>query len=156
MLKRWFRCLPAGLILAALVMAILWLAQPRSFSEVARLQETTSLYVYTTDETPQRNLLESQPERDEAEPLLMLLESGTLRLKGFCRTISWETDQSLYHLYLDTWSPEGEWQGYASLALRSDGMLYKSVGEWGYLRYELSGCDMDAVLAELAALPGMT
>lgn len=155
MLKRWLRCLPAGFLLAAVVLLLLWLNQPRSFSEVAGVGENSYFSVSTTDNTPQRELMEAWPEREEIEPLLSLLESGEVHWKGFRRNITWEADQSLYHLYVDTWSPEGDWQGNTGLALRSDGMLYKTVGEWGYLWYEVSGCDLPAVLAELEALTGM-
>lgn len=155
MLKRWLRCLPAGFLLAAVVLLLLWLNQPRSFSEVAGVGENSYFSVYTIDNTPQRELMEAWPEREEIEPLLSLLESGEVHWKGFRRNITWEADQSLYHLYVDTWSPEGDWQGNTGLALRSDGMLYKTVGEWGYLWYEVSGCDLPAVLAELEALTGM-
>ena len=155
MLKRWLRCLPAGLILAALVMALVWLTLPRSFADVAGLGERSELYVHTWDAEAPHEVRESQPEPEAAESLLALLKSGSVRLKGFRRTIYWEKDQSLYHLQLHAYSAEGEWQGATHLALRSDGMLYKTAGEWGYLWYELSGCDMNAVLAELEALPGM-
>ena len=57
MLKRWLRCLPAGFLLAALVLLLLWLNQPRSFSEVAGIEENTVFSVYTTAETPQRELM---------------------------------------------------------------------------------------------------
>ena len=155
MLKRWLRCLPAGFLLAALVLLLLWLNQPRSISEVAGIEENTVFSVYTTAETPQRELMMAHPEREEIEPLLSLLESGTVRWKGVCRTITWETDQRLYHIYVEAYSPEGEWLKSVSLDLRSDGAFYRMVGEWGYLRYELSGCDMSAVLMELEALTGM-
>ena len=152
MLKRWLHYLPAGLILAALVMAAVWLTLPRSFPDVFNLGENCALYVHTWQEG---RLYESQPEQEEAEPLLMLLKTGEVRLKGFRRIIAAEPNQDLYHVNIDAYSSDGHWIGSIHLIVRSDGMLYKTAGNWGYFWYELSGCDMDAVLAELEALPGM-
>ena len=75
--QRWLRCLPAGLILPALVLLIVWLVQPRAFSDVIRSGGAEEFYVYTSSVETEHELLSVRPNREEMEPLLDLLKEGT-------------------------------------------------------------------------------
>ena len=55
--QRWLRCLPSGLILAALVLLIVWLVQPRAFSDVIRSDGAEEFYVYTSSVETEHELL---------------------------------------------------------------------------------------------------
>jgi len=146
--QRWLHCLPAGLILAALVLLIVWLVQPRALSNVIRSDGADEFYVYTSSVETEHELLSARPNREEMEPLLDLLKEGTLRLTGRSRMIQWQIEDTLYHLsfYL---GEDGVWVQDASFDLCTDGMVYISHDWLGYLCYELNGCDMEAVSAHL-------
>ena len=152
--QRWLRCLPVGLILAALVLLIVWLVQPRSFSDVIRSDGAEEFYVYTSSVETERELLSARPNREEMEPLLDLLKEGTLRLTGRSRTIQWQIEDTLYHLSFYH-GENGMWVQDASFDLCTDGMVYISHDWLGYLCYELSGCDMGAIGAQLEQMLGM-
>ena len=49
----------------------------------------------------------------------------------------------------------GMWVQDASFDLCTDGMIYISHDRLGYLCYELSGCDMEAVSSQLEQMLGM-
>lgn len=140
--QRWLRCLPAGLILAALVLVIVWLVYPRSFSDVICSDET------------EHELLSARPEHEEMEPLLDLLKEGTLRLTGRSRMIQWQTGDTLYHLSFYH-GEDGMWVQDTSFDLCTDGRIFISHDWLGYLCYELSDCDMEAINALLAQMLGM-
>ena len=152
--RRWLRCLPAGLILAALVLVIAWLVQPRAFSEVIHSDGADEFYIYTSEVETEHELLSARPEREEMEPLLDLLKEGTLRLTGRSRMIQWQAEDNLYHLSFYH-GEDGMWVQDASFALCTDGRVFVSHDWLGYLCYELSGCDLDAVDARLAQMLGM-
>lgn len=152
--QRWLRCLPAGLILAALVLAVVWLTQPRAFSDVIRSDGAVEFYIYTSEVETDHELLSARPERTEMEPLLDLLKAGTLRLSGRTRILQWQTEDTLYHLSF--YHGEGDaWVQDASFALCTDGMVYVSHDWLGYLCYELRGCDMEAIGGRLEQMLGM-
>ena len=146
--QRWLHCLPAGLILAALVLLIVWLVQPRAFSDVIRSDGADEFYVYTSSVETEHELLSARPNREEMEPLLDLLKEGTLRLTGRARMIQWQIEDTLYHLSF-CHGEDGVWVQDASFDLCTDGMVYISHDWLGYLCYELNGCDMEAVSAHL-------
>ena len=152
--RRWLRCLPAGLILAALVLVIAWLVQPRAFSDVIRSDGADEFYIYTSEVETEHELLSARPEREEMEPLLDLLKEGTLRLTGRSRMIQWQAEDNLYHLSFYH-GEDGMWVQDASFALCTDGRVFVSHDWLGYLCYDLSGCDLDAVDARLAQMLGM-
>ena len=152
--ERWLRCLPAGLILAALVLAAVWLTQPRAFSNVIRSDGATEFYVYTSAVENGHELLSARPDREGMEPLLDLLNEGTLRLRGRTRTIQWQMEDTLYHLSFYH-GEEDLWVQDASFALCTDGMVYISHDWLGYLCYELTGCDMEAADTCLMQMLGM-
>ena len=152
--RKWLRCLPAGLILAALVLVIAWLVQPRAFSDVIRSDGADEFYIYTSEVETEHELLSARPEREEMEPLLDLLKEGTLRLTGRSRMIQWQAEDNLYHLSFYH-GEDGMWVQDASFALCIDGRVFVSHDWLGYLCYELSGCDLDAVDARLAQMLGM-
>ena len=152
--QRWLRCLPAGMVLAALVLAVLWLVQPRAFSDVIRSGGATEFYLYTTDAETDHELLSVRPDREEMEPLLDLLNGGTLRLTGRTRILQWQVEDTLYHLSF--YHGEGDqWVQDASFELCTDGMVYVPHDWLGYLCYELSGCDLEAVDVRLEKMLGM-
>jgi len=146
--QRWLHCLPAGLILAALVLLIVWLVQPRALSNVIRSDGADEFYVYTSSVETEHELLSARPNREEMEPLLDLLKEGTLRLTGRSRMIQWQIEDTLYHLSFYH-GEDGVWVQDASFDLCTDGMVYISHDWLGYLCYELNGCDMEAVSAHL-------
>jgi len=152
--RRWLRCLPAGLILAALVLVIAWLVQPRAFSDVIHSDGADEFYIYTSEVETEHELLSARPEREEMEPLLDLLKEGTLRLTGRSRMIQWQAEDNLYHLSFYH-GEDGMWVQDASFALCTDGRVFVSHDWLGYLCYDLSGCDLDAVDARLAQMLGM-
>ena len=152
--QRWLHCLPAGLILAALVLLIAWLVQPRAFSDVIHSDGAEEFYVYTSSVETEHELLSGRPNREEMEPLLDLLKEGTLRLTGRSRMIQWQIEDTLYHLSFYH-GEDGMWVQDASFDLCTDGMIYISHDRLGYLCYELSGCDMEAVSSQLEQMLGM-
>ena len=154
MLKRWLRCLPAGFVLAAIVLAILWFVQPLDFSKIAPADSATEFYIYTTDAGASHELQDARPEKDTMAPLLELLNAGTVRLDGRSRSIQWASEDTLYHLsfYPDE---SGVWVRDADFALCTDGMLYVPHDWLGYIRYRLTNCDITAVDAELRQILGI-
>lgn len=154
MLKRWLQCLPAGLLLAAVVLTLVWLSQPRSFSDFFRVEQSTEFYIYTTSAGTHHELFEARPDREGIASLLELLETGSLRLKGRSRTIMWDAEETLFHLSF--YHGEGDqWIEDADFDLCTDGMVYVHHDWLGYLHYQLTGCDMDAVEVELSRLLGL-
>lgn len=152
--QRWLRCLPVGLILAALVLVIAWLVQPRAFSDVIRSDGAEEFYLYTSEVETEHELLSARPNREEMEPILDLLKEGTLRLTGRSRMIQWQAEDNLYHLSFYH-GEDGMWVQDASFDLCADGRIFVSHDWLGYLCYDLSGCDLDAVDARLAQMLGM-
>lgn len=152
--QRWLRCLPVGLILAALVLVIAWLVQPRAFSDVIRSDGAEEFYLYTSEVETEHELLSARPNREEMEPILDLLKEGTLRLTGRSRMIQWQAEDNLYHLSFYH-GEDGMWVQDASFDLCTDGRIFVSHDWLGYLCYELSGCDIEAVDARLAQMLGM-
>ena len=152
--QRWLRCLPAGLVLAALVLAIVWLVQPRAFSDVIHSDNAVEFYIYTTDFETDHELLSARPQREEMEPLLDLLKEGTLRLTGRTLILRWQSEDTLYHLSFYH-GEDGLWVQDASFGLCTDGMVYVPHDWLGYLCYELTGCDMEAINAQLGQMLGM-
>ena len=152
--QRWLRCLPAGLILAALVLVIAWLVQPRAFSDVIHSDGAEEFYLYTSSVETEHELLSARPDREEMEPLLDLLKEGSLRLTGRARTIQWQVEDTLYHLSFYH-GEGGMWVQDASFDLCTDGRIFVSHDWLGYLCYDLSGCDMEAVNALLAQMLSM-
>jgi len=152
--QRWLRCLPAGLVLAALVLAVLWLTKPRAFSDVIHSDGATEFYIYTSEVETEHELLSVRPDRKEMEPLLDLLKEGTLRLTGRTHILQWQMEDTLYHLSF--YHGEGDmWVQDADFALCTDGMVYVPHDWLGYLCYELTGCDMEAIKAQLEQMLGM-
>ena len=156
MLKRWLRYLPAGLILAAAVLALVWLVRPRSFTEFAPVEQSTEFYIYTTSaQVGGHEFREARPDREEIAPLLELLETGTLRLKGRARNIMWDAEETLFSLSFCHIEGTG-WVEDAGFDLCTDGMVYTHHDWLGFLAYELRGCDMDPIEAELLRLLGIS
>lgn len=156
MLKRWLRYLPAGLLLAAAVLVLVWLTRPQSFLEFAPVEASTDFYIYTTSaQVGGHEFREARPGREEMAPLLELLETGTLRLKGRARNIVWDAEETLFSLSFCRIEGNG-WLEDAGFDLCTDGMVYMHHDRLGFLTYELSGCDMDAIKAELLRLLGIS
>ena len=151
---RWLRCLPAGLVLAAVVLLIVWLVQPRPFSNVIHSDGAVEFYIYTSQVETEHELLSARPDREEMEPILDLLKEGTLRLTGRTRILQWQIEDTLYHLSFYH-GEDGVWVQDASFELCTDGMVYVPRDRLGYLCYELRGCDMEAVGKQLEQLLGM-
>ena len=63
--ERWLRCLPAGLLLAAIVLGVIWLAQPRAFLRFAPLDAATEIHIFTTDAGAVHALQEARPSQAE-------------------------------------------------------------------------------------------
>lgn len=155
MLKRWLNYLPAGLLLAAAVFVLMWLVRPQSFGEFAPVEQSTEFYIYTTGAGTTHELREAWPDQEEIAPLLALLENGIFRLKGRSRFIQWDAEETLFNLSF--YHGEGDrWVEDADFDLCTDGMVYVHRGWLGYLHYQLTGCDMDAVEAELLRLLGIS
>ena len=150
--QRWLRCLPAGLVLAAVVLLIVWLVQPRPFSNVIHSDGAVEFYIYTSQVETEHELLSARPDREEMEPILDLLKEGTLRLTG--RILQWQSEDTLYHLSFYH-GEEDVWVQDASFELCTDGMIYVSHDWLGYLCYELRGCDMEAINGRLEQMLGM-
>ena len=152
MLKRWLRWLPLGMLLAAMVLGFAWLKSPRNFSEFVPVEQVVEIYLYTTSaQAGEHKLYEARPERREAESLLTLLEPGTLRFKTRTRSILWDAEETLFNLAFVCAQEDGRTE-IVGLDLCSDGMAYFHHSWLGFLGYRLSGCDMDAVEAELLRL----
>ena len=152
--QRWLRCLPAGLVLAAVVLLIVWLVQPRPFSNVIHSDGAVEFYIYTSQVETEHELLSARPDREEMEPILDLLKEGTLRLTGRTRILQWQSEDTLYHLSFYH-GEEDVWVQDASFELCTDGMIYVSHDWLGYLCYELRGCDMEAINGRLEQMLGM-
>ena len=152
--QRWLRCLPAGFLLAAVVLGIVWLAQPRAFLQFAPLDKATEIHVYTTDAGETHAFQEARPSQAELEPLLEALSGAEVKPMGRSRNIRWEKEDTLYSLFAghdenDTWVVDADFD------LCTDGHLYVHKGWLGYLRYQLTGCDMVRVNTALAELVGI-
>ena len=153
MLKRWFRYLPAGLILAALTMALVWIARPHGFLDIMPMEQATSFYVWTT--SGQGQFYDAHPDREELEPLLELLEPAKLRLESRNSRIKWDRDE--WYFGFSCSRPEGGgWVEVAGFDLGTDGMVYTYHDRLGTLDYQLTDCDMDAIEAELLRLLGIS
>lgn len=154
MKERWLRCLPAGFLLAAIVLAIVWFVQPRAFSDVIHSDGAVEFYIYTPDVETDHELLSARPDREEMEPLLDLLGEGTLRLTGRTRILQWQIEDTLYHLSFYH-EGDGVWVQDAAFALCTDGMVYVPHDWFGYICYRLTDCDLEEVHAQLSCLLGM-
>lgn len=152
--QRWLRCLPAGFLLAAIVLGIVWLAQPRAFLRFAPLDEATEIHIYTTDAGEAHKLQEARPSQAELRPLLEVLSGAEVKLEGRSRNIQWRGEDTLYSLFAghdenDTWVVDADFD------LCTDGSLYVYKGWLGHLRYRLTGCDLERVNAALTELVGI-
>lgn len=155
--------LVAGLFLAALL-TLVWMARPRSFLDVFPVDEAESIYVWTSSGQYHEKLVfyDAHPEREELEPLLELLEPGKLRLvKCASRGNSYgPLDRNEWYFGFSCSSPDGAgWIEIAGFELGTDGRVdaYESwCKPWTNWTYQLSGCDMDAIEAELLRLLGIT
>lgn len=149
MLKRWLKYLPAGLLLAAAVLVLVWLGRPRSFGEFAPVEASTEFYIYTTSaQTGGHEFREARPGREEIALLLALLEEGNLRLTGRSRFIQWDAGETLFNLSFYH-GEDDRWVEDAGFDLCTDGTVYVHRDRLGYLHYRLTSCDMDAIEAEL-------
>ena len=154
MLKRWLKYLPAGLLLAAVVLVLAWLMRPRSFAEFAPAEHVAEVYLYTTSvHVDGHELYEAWPDREEVEPLLNLLEPGMLRFKSRSRQIEWEPEETLFHLAFVCEQEDGRTE-VVGIDLCTDGMVYIHHSWLGFIGYRLS-CDMDAIESELMRLLGI-
>jgi len=152
MLKRWLKCLPAGMVLAAVVLTLLWLGRPQSFAEFAPVEQSSEFYIYTTSaQTGSHEFREARPDLEEMTLLLELLETGSLRLKGRSRFIQWDAEETLFHLSFYH-GEDDRWVEDAGFDLCTDSMVYVHHDWLGYLHYQLTGCEMDAVETELLRL----
>ena len=147
MLRRWLRYLPAGILLAAVVLALVWLARPRSFGEVISLEPAAEYSILATDTG---ETWEAWPSQAEMESLLELLREGTLRLDGRSRSLAWGTEETMYRLYFydEAGLPE-------DFYLCTDGTVHIWHERLDFVHYQLNGCDMAALEAELSRLLGM-
>ena len=144
-----------GSLLAVLPICLLMGAlYSQPFADFANADRATEFDIYTTSAGAGHVFQESQPSREEMAPLLELLEAGSLRLDGRSRYIQWEQEDTLYHIFF--YHESGVWAEDAEFYLCTDGMVYVQHDWLGYIRYRLTGCDMEAVDAALRALPGMT
>jgi len=152
--QRWLRCLPAGLLLAALVLGAIWLAQPRAFLQFAPLDRSTEIHVHTTDAGEIHAFQEARPSQTELQPLLEELTPSRVKLAGRSRNIRWQKEDTLYSLFAGH-DEVGAWVVDAHFDFCTDGNLYVHKGWLGYLRYELIDCDLERVNAALAELMGI-
>lgn len=152
--QRWLRCLPAGLLLAALVLGIVWLTQPRAFLQFAPLDKATEIHLYTMDAGAGHAFREARPSQEELQPLLEALSGAEVKLVGRSRNIRWQQEDTLYSLFAGH-EENGAWVMDADLDICTDGYLYVYKGWLGNLRYRLTDCDMGRVNAALAKLVGM-
>ena len=145
----------AALVAVLSVCLFIGLLYSQPFADFANADESTAFYIYTTSAGAGHEFQESRPSREEMAPLLELLEAGSLRLAGRSRYIQWESEDALYRLFF-CHEENGVWVQDADFNLCTDGMVYVHHDWLGYIRYRLTGCDMDAVESALLALPGMT
>ena len=148
--QRWLRCLPAGILLAAMVLAVAWVMRPQSFAELIPMEQAAKFSIHTTGSREQHADWEAWPERAEIEPLLELLQDGTLRLSGRSQGLEWGTEETMYRLY--SYREDGLPEDFY---LCTDGMVYIWHERIGFVHYRLSGCDMEAVSAQLEQMLGM-
>ena len=152
--QRWLRCLPAGLLLAAMVLCAVWLVQPRTFLTFAPLDKATEIHIFTTDAGETHRLQEARPTQAELQPLLEVLSDAEVKLVGRSRNIQWQTEDTLYRLFAGH-DENGTWYVDADLDLCTDGSLYVYKGWIGHLRYQLVNCDLNQVNVALAELVGI-
>ena len=152
MSKRWRYLLP-GIFLAALLTVFVWMQLPQSFYKVIGFAENSILYVEFDADRGEESR-PAPPEPTELEPLPPVLANSSLRPWGFRRSIDAQPGESLYFFTIHAFSPEGEWQGEITVALRGGDMLYKPRGENGYLWYGMD-CDAKTVNQELRRVLGI-
>ncbi len=121
------------------------------FADFAGADGATEFYICTTNAGVGHEFRESRPSREEITPLLELLGEGTLRLDGRSRYIQWDAKDTLYHFSVYH-EGDGGWVEDADFDLCTDGMVYVHHDWLGYLRYRLTGCDMEQVDAALTRL----
>lgn len=150
-----------GLVTMLIFLALVWSFSPRSFADFSNMEQATDFYIYADSWETGHEFREVRPDREEIGPVLNLLKGSSIRLYGRSGTITCypAEGQKIYRIYFN--HIEGDsWVLDARFDLRSDGMLYTPlyIGDLslGYVSYQLSGCDMDAVDAELQQLLGMT
>ncbi len=155
------RCIVWGLVAVLIFLALVWGLRPRSFADFSNMEQATDFYIYATSWETGHEFREARPDGEEIGPMLNLLKGASIRLYGRSSMITCHPaeGQKLYSIYFN--HIEGDsWVLDARFDLRSDGMLYTPlyIGDLslGYVCYQLSGCDMDAVDAELQQLLGMT
>ena len=158
--KKRTQYLFGGLVLALVLLTLAWAFRPRSFADFSNMEQATDFSVYPINMGAEHEFREARPDREEIGPLLDLLAEASMRLDGRCWWITTDPSegQVLYHFCL-THIERNHWALDAQFNLCSDGMLYTPlyIGDLslGYARYQLSGCDMDAVCAEIQRLLGM-
>ena len=148
--QRWLRCLPAGLILAALVLTVAWVMRPQSFTELIPMEQAVEFSVHTTGSREQHVIRESFLDLEEIEPLLDLLQDGTLRFRGRSRGLAGDPEETMYRLY--SYRKDGLPEDFY---LCTDGMVHIWHERIGFVHYRLSGCDMEAVVVQLEQMLGM-
>lgn len=145
--------------MALVLLTLAWAFRPRSFADFSNMEQATDFSVYPIN-IGADGFRAARPDREEIDPLLDLLAEASMSLNGRCRWIMTDPSegQVLYRFCL-THIEENHWVLDAQFNLCSDGMLYTPlyIGDLslGYARYQLSGCDMDAVCAEIQRLLGM-
>jgi len=151
MLKRWLQYLPAGFLLAAVVLAVIWLVRPRLFVDVIRTEQAVEFSILCTSNAGgQHTNREAWLSQEEIEPLLELLQGGTLRFDSRSPALEWATGETMYRLF--AYRADGLPEDFY---LCTDGMIHVWHDRVGFLHYRLIGCDMDAVETELSRLLGM-
>lgn len=152
--QRWLRCLPAGLLLAALVLAVVWLMRPGAFLRFAPLDDATDIHLYTMDAGVGHAFREARPSQEELQPLLEALSGAEVKLAGRSRNIQWRQEDTLYSLFAGH-EEDGAWVMDADLDICTDGYIYVYKGWLGNLRYRLTDRHVAGVNAALAELVGM-
>lgn len=144
------RTLGVVLLAALTITVIFW---PQKFSDYAHTDRTEARFmlVIAWDSGARRQYANGEIQPEEMERILSLLNDGRLYCQGFWRTITYPGDEILYSVTLGHES-QGGYVTDARFELLSDGSLYDVWYNVGYIRYRLTGCDMEAVTAALDAL----
>ena len=151
-MRQWLerRSRTAG-YLVLLAVTLGFLLRPVSFARFTRADRATVFDVYEIpwDGAP----VATQLSRAEITPLLDTLEGAGVSFRGLEQAVPQEEDQRLFSLSFFRETEQGDVRT-AHFFLRSDGALYRSSQLWGYARYQLTGCDLDAFAAAWDGLPG--
>ena len=74
-------------------MTLALLLRPVPFEEFAHTDRATEFYITTVDDD--MHLAKARPDRTAVQPLLDLLEAGSVRLCGRFRYSTWDSGQSI-------------------------------------------------------------